>query len=748
MGLFAVIAAVSLVITPDRGVAPVPSNAAVATSKAVSLGTLPRDLPYVGSAACAACHQAQAQAWRGSQHAIALQEASAASVLGRFDGRTLRFGQSQTRYDRNGTQFEVRTEAADGKPINAEVTHTIGVWPLQQYLVTLADGRKQSLGVAWDSRDKTDAGQRWFHLFPGAGTQAGNPLHWSGIDQNWNYQCADCHSTNLRKRYDVKENRFDTTWSEISVGCEACHGPGQAHVQWAREDDPSRRAAVPNHGLTARLDERLAVQWPPSGLGTATRSTPRTSEREIEVCARCHARRGQFSDDLRAGDAFLDHFRPALLEPGLYYPDGQQRDEVYNYASFLQSRMYAAGVTCSDCHEPHGGKLRAVGNAVCTACHATQKFDTTAHHHHAGGSTQVSCVACHAPTTSYMGVDGRHDHSFRIPRPDRTVTLGVPNACTQCHTKQSADWAAAQIRTWYPQPKPGFQSFAETLAALEREAPGVADPLRQLLQTPGTPAIVKASALVALARHPALMDATLLAVAFDHLTDASALVRDAAIRVAALAEPAERARRLGPLLTDPVRLVRIDAARALAGRTESQLDPRYQSALTSALGEYIAAQEFNADRPEANSNLGALYLERGQADAAELAFQRAIARDPLFANGWIGLSKAQESRGNTVQAAATLATARQRLPKDAAIAHARGLLLVRMHQTDQALSALADAHRLAPDNARYHYVYAVALQDFHQPQRAQQELKAMLKRHPGHADARAALAAFSQASKP
>ena len=114
--------------------------------------------------------------------------------------------------------------------------------------------------------------------------------------------------------------------------------------------------------------------------GNATRSQPRTSDREIETCAQCHSRRSQIADGYEAGKPFLDYYRPALLSRPLYHADGQQRDEVYIWGSFLQSKMYARGVTCSDCHNPHSGKLRAEGNAVCATCHLPDEV------RHAGAS--------------------------------------------------------------------------------------------------------------------------------------------------------------------------------------------------------------------------------------------------------------------------------------------------------------------------------------------------------------------------
>ena len=147
---------------------------------------------------------------------------------------------------------------------------------------------------------------------------------------------------------------------------------------------------------------------------------------------------------------FLDAYLPALLEPGLYHSDGQIDGEVYEYGSFLQSRMHAASVTCSDCHDPHSLKLRAEGNALCAQCHLPERFDLSAHHNHEPGSAGAQCVNCHMPTKTYMVVDARRDHSIRVPRPDLSISLGTPNACTPCHADRPAQWAAEAVAGWYP----------------------------------------------------------------------------------------------------------------------------------------------------------------------------------------------------------------------------------------------------------------------------------------------------------
>ena len=383
---------------------------------------------HAGSAQCATCHAREHAAWKGSDHDLAMQLADGKSVLGDFANAKFTYAGTTSTFSRRDGKFFVNTDGPDGKLADYEIKYAFGVRPLQQYLIELPGGRLQALGIAWDSRPKTQGGQRWFHLYPNQNIKAGDPLHWTGVQQNWNFQCAECHSTNLRKNFDAKSGTFDSKWDEINVACEACHGPGSSHVAWANKR--RRLAGAPaSKGLALALDERKGVTWMPvAETGNAKRSAPRTTTRELGMCARCHGRASRISDDYVHGKPPQDTHRLALLEDGLYWNDGQMRDEVYNWGSFAQSRMHAQGVTCSDCHEPHSLQLRAPGNGVCAQCHLPAKFDTARHTHHADGTPGAACAACHMPTTTYMGVDPRHDHSLRIPRPEVAAQAG----CAEC----------------------------------------------------------------------------------------------------------------------------------------------------------------------------------------------------------------------------------------------------------------------------------------------------------------------------
>jgi Flp pilus assembly protein TadD len=691
---------------------------------------------FVGSEACAGCHADAYSAWKTSQHARAMQHATADTVLGDFNQAKFRYAGVESTFFRRDGKYFVRTDGTDGKLADFEIKYTFGLAPLQQYLIPFPDGRMQALSIAWDSSPREQGGQRWFHLYPNEKVDHKDELHWTKRSQNWNFMCADCHSTDVKKNYDAATGKYNTTWNEISVGCEACHGPGSAHIDWART-----RSADAMMGLTVALAERDGVRWTEdSKTGGIVRSAPRLEDTEIDVCAQCHSRRSQIAEGYRAGMPFQDFYRPALLTSGLYYADGQQRDEVYKWGSFLQSRMYHAGVTCSDCHEPHGQKLRAPGNAVCANCHAAAKYDALSHHYHAGNGAGTRCVDCHMPTTNYMVVDPRHDHSMRIPRPDLTATIGTPNVCNGCHEKKNAKWAAETIAQWYGHRPEGFQRYAEAFAFAEQGAAEAGPSLVQLVGDHSQPAIARATALEDLDNYPsrATVDA-----ARAGLDDKDALVRRASAGTLAMLPPAQRLPLLIPLLDDPILGVRMEAANSLADAMQEATTVQ-RAAFDRAAAEYETSQKYNFDRPEARSALGNFYARQGRFDEAKVQLGSAIELDPQFVPAYVNLADLLRAQSLDKDGERVLRDGLKHSPGSAALHHALGLALIRQGRNAEALGELQRSAKLAPADARFAYVYAVGLHSIGKLQAAITEIDRALAHHPDDRDLLVAAATFRQ----
>ena len=555
-----------------------------------------------------------------------MDHATDKSVLGDFNDASFEYYGVRSRFFRKDGKFLVETDGPDGQLATFEVKYTFGIDPLQQYLVEFPDGRLQALSLAWDSRSKEQGGQRWFHLYPNEEIKHDDILHWTKLNQNWNFMCSECHSTGVRKNYDAANDRFNTTWAEISVGCETCHGQGSHHVAWARDQQswwPFGKHEDKSKGLAVRFDERSDITWraDPKTGNPERNFTPPILRKEVETCGLCHARRAEFSEDWVPGQWLSDTHVVSELSRGLYHADGQMQDEVYNYGSFKQSKMFAAGVTCSDCHDPHSARLKAPGDGVCLQCHASDKYATAAHNHHDAVKAPVGCASCHMPTRTYMVVDPRHDHSLRIPRPDLSVKLGTPNACNDCHTDKSAEWASSAVESWYGSNREGFQNYAEAFHAAWAEQPDAAKLLAAVAADRNASAFARASALSDLASS--------LSPTNGNLAGAGLSDPDPMVRVGALdmleSVPANQIWPIAsPLLSDPSRGVRIRAASLLAAVPTANQPPADRERFEGAAAEFINAQRFNADRPEARAALGSFFAKRGRPVEAEVEYKAAL----------------------------------------------------------------------------------------------------------------------------
>jgi tetratricopeptide (TPR) repeat protein len=686
-------------------------------------------LQYVGAKNCSLCHAHESQRWENSHHDLAMQEANEATVLGDFNNTTFTNFGVTSRFYKQGEKFIVQTDGPDGTLTDYEITYTFGATPLQQYLIEFPGGRYQALGIAWDARPQEEGGQGWFHLYPNEKISHDDELHWTGPNQNWNYMCAECHSTHLQKNYDLAANSYQTTWTDMDVACEACHGPGSHHVAWAEKKRGEGQTGRANeNGLQVRFPLFNAKAWQLPAEGNNAKHKGRVgADTEIEACARCHARRTSITDPYEHGKLLLETHRPSLLEQGLYHADGQILDEVYVYGSFLQSKMYHAGVTCSDCHEPHSLKLRETGNALCTRCHRSEHFDRQTHHFHKTGSAGAQCVECHMPSQNYMVVDPRRDHSIRVPRPDLSAKLDTPNACNQCHKNKTTKWATDHVREWYGPREQEQPHYGEVLKAGREREPSGDVALLKLGNEKTKSGIVRASALALLQRYPS---AKMVDALKAGIQDKNPLVRIGAVRALDAIDPKQRYELGAALLNDPVRAVRIEAGRYLASIPGDSLSKSQQNKLNQAVEEYIQSQLVNAERPSSHLNLGILYAERGQLKKAEEAYQTALRLDADFYPALVNLADAFRMQKRDQEGEPFLRQALNLAPNDAAVHHALGLLLIRTGKKAEAMTALKDAWELQPDNPQYGYVYGIALHSTGENKKAAAVLEKIHLRHP------------------
>ena len=685
---------------PARPAAVAAAPASPPASGAIASAARPA---LVDNQLCVGCHEKAAAKWQQSHHFMAMALPTAASVRGDFANASFKHQGITTRFFRRDGKYFVNTDGPDGKLADFEIKYTFGIDPLQQYLIELPGGRLQALTIAWDTNKK-----RWFHLYPKEKAPAGDVMHWTGNYQTGNTMCIECHTTGYEKRYDAKTGSFDTRWKEINVSCQSCHGAGSTHVAWAQSLPPGVAASAASRANAAPPNYGLMVDFKAAGVAGAAA--------ELEVCAACHSRRGDLTPTPLAGEPLLDNFLPARLTPELYHADGQQREEVYVYASMRQSKMHQFGVRCTDCHDAHTSKLKVDGNGVCLQCHATTpdprfptaagNFDAPAHHFHKPETPGAQCLNCHMPIKNYMIVHPRPDHSMRIPRPDLNAVTGAPDACTACHKDKPAAWAAAATERWYGTKRRQVPHFGPVLAAARAGAPGADASLARLVADPANPAIVRASALAALRAYPQGHEAERVAAT----RDADAEVRAAAADSMDAFPPAQRVQALAPLLRDPVRAVRATAARTLSSLDPASLDAATREAFDAALAEYMAAQAVSLDMPGSRLNRAVVYQNTGQPDLAEAEYLAALRIDPDFTPARANLAQFYGARARLPDAERVLAEGVKRVPAQGELHYSLGLVLAEQGRMAEAATALGRAAVLLPERARVRYNLGLALQ--------------------------------------
>ncbi len=634
---------------------------------------------FTGSASCQGCHAKQSADWKLSDHFRAMQEVHDSTVLGDFNDASLKADGVESRFFRKDGKFFIQTQGDDGKRHDYEVQYTFGYFPLQQYLIAFPGGRLQPARASWDSRNK-----KWFHQYAGQTIPPHDWLHWTGNGQNWNTMCATCHSTNLQKNYDFASDSYKTTWTDINVGCESCHGPGNRHITMVKSEEYAK-----------------GTRWPNSGLTYSRDTLPR---QQLNACASCHARKADISERLLHSDELMDDMIPQVLTTEFYYADGQIREEDYEYGSFAQSKMFHLGVRCSNCHNPHSGKLVKTGNDLCMSCHVP-KYNTREHTFHAINTEASQCISCHMTSRTYMGNDVRRDHSFRIPRPDQTAAFGTPNACNGCHQDKTATWAAKAVEKRFGPKRP--YHFSDDLVPGSRLDNQSEPHLVALLADRMQPGIARATAASYLGSilTPGSADALVAA-----LRDKHAVVRYYSLRALEQFPTSTWQQAAGTCLGDPVRAVRIAAADLFhqlpPEQIPSSLLPSYQQA-DAENRQYLSYQ---TDFAAGNVMLADYELQSGDAVNAIKHYVRGLEKDSLMNYARLNLSSAYNAAGKNDAALKTLRDAAAIDPRNDRTFYNLGLLLYEMNDQTGAADNFRKAVKLDSRMPGLYYNYGLLLQ--------------------------------------
>jgi predicted CXXCH cytochrome family protein len=678
-------------------------------------------LTYTGSEKCQSCHAQQYSNYQHSDHFHAMDSALPRSVRGNFNNSYfIYFGDTSFFYQRDG-RYYVRTKDVQGRKAEFMVSFTFGWRPLQQYLVRFADGRIQTLPFCWDTRDKEKGGQKWFHIYNKEKILPGDELYWTGENQNWNNMCADCHTTNFFKKFDVSDNTFHSQWSENRVSCESCHGPASGHLLWVDK----KYATDSLKGFAISLNTKKVVWKFDTAKGIAYPDQIVKNNTLIETCARCHARATRLSDHYYHGQSFLQTHIPSTINTTNYYVDGQIKQEDYEFGSFLQSKMYSMGVACSNCHDPHSMELKASGKNLCFTCHAPQKFDVFAHTHHRSNSPGSECVNCHMPVSTYMVVDDRRDHSIRIPRPDLSEAMDAPNACNKCHSAKSVQWAAKNFLLWYGDKLPRTRTYGELLNTTSKATAASEPALHDLLSSTAYPAIAQATAL---SEFTQFNSPRIVEQVRRFLQSADPLLRFNALRATAGLPPEVQLPLVVPLLNDPVLSVRTEAMNTLSP-LYGQLDLNAKQRFDEVLAEYLEIQRNMCDRPEGYLNQGIILTAVGRLPEAEQVYLLGLRRFPKFVALYANTADLYRAKGEDLQGKEYIEKGLLLQPNNPTLHYSLALWWVRNGNKPNGILELRKAIALDPKDPTFTYAYASFLQSTGHPGQAIETLETFVAKN-------------------
>ena len=595
------------------------------------------------------------------------------------------------RSSRRDGKFFVNTDGPDGKLADYEIKYAFGVRPLQQYLIELPGGRMQALGIAWDSRPKAQGGQRWFHLYPGQNIKAGDPLHWTGIEQNWNFQCAECHSTNLRKNFDADDRHV----RDDVVGAQRLlRGVPRARLEPRRLGEARRatgEALAAGKGLALALDERKGVALD-AGRGDRQRAAQRAAhvgprDRDVRALPRPrqpHLRR------LRARQAAAGHApaRAARRRPLLERrPDARRGLQLGLVRAEQDARAgrHVLGLPRAALAEAARARQRACArSATCRRSSTPRSTRTTRRARRAPPARRATCRR-RRTWWSTRGTTTRC--AFRGPTsPSSSARRTRATTATRSRPRNGRPTRSPK---WTGKAPASYQNFAEALRAGSVGAPGARGALLGADRRQGA-AGDRARQRDRRGSAAWLTPVTVDAVARE-LNDPDPLVRLAAVEALANADArdaaalsAAHARRSG------ARGAHRGGARARRRRRSRCCRRASARRSRSALAEYVAAQTYNADRPEGRIEprqpLRAA-RRRGRAPSPSTARRsRSIRRScrPTRISPTCTARAAPDGEADAV-----LREGLARNPRAAVLHHALGLALVRQKRHAEGLKALA-----------------------------------------------------------
>lgn len=629
---------------------------------------------------CINCHAKEVKAWQQSDHAHAMAKAAIDSVLGNFNEQQIEFNGKKVRFFQQGENYLVDIDER-GEKERYKIIHTFGYEPLQQYIVETKPGTHQMLPYAWDSRTKENGGQQWIDLYDDVLSEK-DRFHWKQPLQNWNGMCADCHSTGLTRHYNSDENTFSTVWDTVNVGCGSCHtlpeNHAESHAQITKTVSAKDQAAKDQ----AMVEKSIAKVLSYDEAQTA-----------MDKCFACHSLRTPLTDGINPKKAFLDQFKPNWVIPPLYHVDGQIKEEVYVYGSFLQSKMHQSGVTCLNCHDVHSGKIKYQDNRLCTQCHVSDTYDNKSHHQH-DSNEGSQCVSCHMPETTYMKVDPRRDHSFSIPNLGFSQTYNTPLSCKQCHSDKDDKWLETNY-SWTKEPSIWLTLYTDFI---QGNTQNLTEAQWLELVTTREIGVLKRATAIAYLNFVDFQVSTIHLAKFAQ--DDQPLIQLAAIEVIARLAPQVKTPILAPMLEHKLKSVRVAAAQALINTPLSGSD---KALFNKVFKELVDATGMQSWRGEGRVNLSNIYSQTARPAMAIEQLETAISIEPYYDVAYVNLADMYRVQQNEQQVKAWLDKGINNNPDSGILRYSLGLHYIRIANHQAALQAFEKAYSLDKNNWQFIY---------------------------------------------
>lgn len=676
---------------------------------------------------CKQCHKKQFENWYISDHFKAMAKADNKSVLGNFNNQTISFHNIRNRLFIKNKQYFINTLNENKKYQDYKISYTFGHYPLQQYLIETKKGHLQALNIAWDSREKSEGGQRWFHLQKEInGTK--DIFFWTRHFQNANSRCIQCHTTNYSKNYNRETKTYNSSWSDINISCEACHIDVKKHLSLAKKNKfsnfqkDSLSHTVKKATWIFKKDKNSAI------IANPNFNILQNQKNIINICGTCHSRRENISK-FKTNEDFYDNFKLKMLEKNLYEIDGQILDEVFVLGSFLQSKMYKKGVSCTNCHEPHSQKLYFEGNNLCLQCHKKNIFDVKTHHNHKKNSIGSKCINCHMPQKKYMGVDFRADHSFSIPRPDLSILYNTSNACTNCHKNKSNLWAKKSLKNFLKKQNKNLSNKKDTYTKINKMLQNNNFSALNYFLTEEINSLAKiqiATLYEQLKKFPINNTYNILS---KDLKNKNILIKLSAISALEYAPPKIKISLLFPLKDDKNLSVRNKITQVLSSSFDF-MNKEQKQIFKKLTKELIKTLEYNSDSPIYLTNLANLYINLKNFNQAKKLLKEALEIEANYLPANLNLADIYRIQGlekkvfNTLKKTLTFA-------KDYSIVYySIALHYLRINKVSQAIKYLKISISKKDANALNFYVYALALLKNNQIEKAKEILTKSLEKWP------------------